>query len=295
MNCLIFVGLFALGWSETTHYNCPKKKSTAEFTVEDGHDVMFHTQAGNKYTKKVKCEIEISLGETCEEMELTCDSFNLAKGSILSVKVGDGKAKKFKKKKFKDVTADADTTVIFQSKKKVSTGADCTMTCTVPVSSETTTEGVFIAGGLSITIGDDNGYPTGYGPSEGFYDPGSNTACEIPSLPVMRIAGTTTGYKVCGGVAINVINASMYTTYSPIDYAANYCEEFDPSSGSWIISNVWENPPRIYHVAWQSSEGLYLIGGLREELSTTLLLDDGSSTAGFQLVQKSLLYKFHNI
>ena len=47
----------------------------------------------------------------------------------------------------------------------------------------------------------------------------------------------------------------MYTTYSPIDYAANYCEEFDPSSGSWIISNVWENPPRIYHVAWQSSEG----------------------------------------
>ena len=67
--------------------------------------------------------------------------------------------------------------------------------------------GVFIAGGLSLTIGDDNGYPTGYGPSEGFFDPGSNTACEIPSLPVMRIAGTTTGFKVCGGVAINVINA----------------------------------------------------------------------------------------
>ena len=79
------------------HYNCPKKKSKAEFTVEDGQDVMFHTQAGNKYTKKVKCEIEISLGETCEEMELTCDSFNLAKGSILSVKVGNGKTKKYVK------------------------------------------------------------------------------------------------------------------------------------------------------------------------------------------------------
>ena len=77
------------------HYNCPNKKSKAEFTVEDGQDVMFHTQAGNKYTKKVKCEIEINLGETCEEMELTCSSFNLAKGSILSVKVGDGKTKKY--------------------------------------------------------------------------------------------------------------------------------------------------------------------------------------------------------
>ena len=55
-------------------------------------------------------------------------------------------------------------------------------------------------------------------------------------------------------------------------------------------------PKRLMNLVFNLLElGLYLIGGYREELSTTLLLDDGSSTAGFQLVQKSLLYKFHFI
>ena len=61
---------------------------------------------------------------------------------------------------------------------------------------------------MAITIGDNNGYPVSvYGSSEGFYDPGSNTFCAIPPLPEMRLAGTTTGFKVCGGIELNVINA----------------------------------------------------------------------------------------
>merc|ERR1712233_298511 len=95
---------------------------------------------GNKYSMKVQCKIKINLGESCEEMELSCNPFNLAKGSIMSVKVGKNKAKKFKKKKFNDVTADDDTLVMFKSKKKVSTGADCTMSCTSPVPTTTTEE-----------------------------------------------------------------------------------------------------------------------------------------------------------
>jgi len=96
MNILIVGLLASLGLaSETTHYNCPAGKSNAKFTVEDGHDITFNTQEGNKYSMKVQCKIKINLGESCEEMELSCNPFNLAKGSIMSVKVGKNKAKKY--------------------------------------------------------------------------------------------------------------------------------------------------------------------------------------------------------
>merc|ERR1719282_1365035 len=119
---------------------------------------MFHTQEGDKYSKKVQCKIKINLGESCEEMELTCNSFNLAKGSIMSVKVGKNKPKKFKKKKFNDVTADDNTLVIFTSKKKVSTGAHCTMSCTFPIPS-TTTEDAEIENIVSIQPDPDFSFP----------------------------------------------------------------------------------------------------------------------------------------
>jgi len=125
-------------------------------------------------------------------------------------------------------------------------------------------QAIFIAGGIT-----DQSYRT-----ESYYDPFSNTFCDITPSNYQRYSSTTTGFKICGGTDLNTGEALLN------------CETFDPSApypGQWSVTNTWDGPPRVNHVAWKTYSGLYLIGGYEAPCSTTLLLPDGSSADGFLL------------
>merc|ERR1712098_400039 len=90
--------------------------------------------------------------------------------------------------------------------------------------------------------------------------------------------GTTTGFKICGGTDLNT-NTDLLN-----------CETFDPSApypGQWSVTNTWDGPARVNHVAWKTYSGLYLIGGSDSPCTSTLLLPDSSSTDGFLLKYSS--------
>jgi len=131
MNYLLFLGLFgSLALSDNQNYDCPSGKSSSSFDITSTSGVVFKTQEGDEYGKKANCKIKFNLDSSCEKMELNCDGFDLAKGSTMSVKVGKKKAKKFKKS-FSTVTASDDVLVTFKSKKKVASGASCSISCIV--------------------------------------------------------------------------------------------------------------------------------------------------------------------
>ena len=82
-----------------------------------------------------------------------------------------------------------------------------------------------------------------------------------------RYGSTTTGFIACGGY--DIIDYDYYYYYSDYNYESNApynCEMFDPSTGTWDPSWAsWDPssfPARIRHVAWMSSIGLFLIGGV---------------------------------
>lgn len=129
-------------------------------------------------------------------------------------------------------------------------------------------QAIFIAGGVTS-----QDYRT-----ESYYDPNSNTFCDITPSNYQRASSTTTGFKICGGVDLNNGNAILN------------CEKFDPSGpypGVWNVTHTWNDPPRINHVAWKTYEGLYLIGGVASPCSSTKLLPDGSSGDGFELAYET--------
>jgi len=131
MNYFIFLGLFSsLALSENQSYDCPSGKSSSSFDITASSGVAFKTQEGDEYGKKAQCKIKFNLDSSCEEMELNCNGFDMAKGSQMTVKVGKNKAKKFKKS-FTTVTATEDVLLTFKSKTKVASGASCSMSCTV--------------------------------------------------------------------------------------------------------------------------------------------------------------------
>ena len=84
--------------------------------------------------------------------------------------------------------------------------------------------------------------------------------CELPHMHQPRYYSTTIAYISCGGY-------DDYNSDTSYDVPAAYnCERFDPCTGNWSNPNHIEwlsegYPPRIGHVAWMSSIGLFLIGG----------------------------------
>jgi len=129
-------------------------------------------------------------------------------------------------------------------------------------------QAIFIAGGITS-----QDYRT-----ESYYDPISNTFCDITPSNYQRSSSTTTGFKICGGV-------DLETGYPLLN-----CEKFDPSApypGVWNVTNTWSDPPRINHVAWKTYSGLYLIGGYASPCTSTKLLPDGSSVDGFELAYET--------
>ena len=55
--------------------------------------------------------------------------------------------------------------------------------------------------------------------------------------------------------------------------------------GSWIISNNELNYPRWHHTSWETSSGIYLIGGEYpgSEMTTEIVKDNDITEAGFSL------------
>ena len=54
---------------------------------------MFKTQEGAEYGAKTSCMAKYTKLKSCDKLEMTCSSFNLGKGDILTVKAGKKKYK----------------------------------------------------------------------------------------------------------------------------------------------------------------------------------------------------------
>jgi len=140
-------------------------------------------------------------------------------------------------------------------------------------------QGIFLAGGIV------EDYRAAF---PGFYNPLTNKYCNITTqMNHPRESSTTTGFIACGGSEfIAYYDNYDYTpsptfTTSPTSPAYN-CEMFDPSSGTWSNYATWypSFPGRVRHVAWMSSIGLFLIGGLDSMDTSMLISNDGSITEG---------------
>jgi len=134
-------------------------------------------------------------------------------------------------------------------------------------------QGIFLAGGLG---NDGSSLP-------GFYNPLTNEYCNITQMNHPRYGSTTTGFIACGGYDISDDYYYYYSDYNYESYAANNCEMFDPSIGTWSDYATWDLssfPGRSLHVAWMSSVGLFLIGGQGSMNSSMLISNDGSITEG---------------
>ena len=103
--------------------------------------------------------------------------------------------------------------------------------------------------------------------------------CELPHMHQPRYYSTTTAYISCGGY-------DDYNSDTSYDVPAAYnCERFDPCTGKWSDPNhiEWQSegyPPRIGHVAWMSSIGLFLIGGDGATNSSMLINKIGQLSPG---------------
>jgi len=122
-------------------------------------------------------------------------------------------------------------------------------------------QGIFIAGGITNQM-----YRT-----EAYYNPATNELCDIPPMMYQRESSTTTGFTSCGG-------------YNLDDYTYLYnCETFDPSTGNWEVTAYFDDV-RINHVAWQSSEGIFLMSGWGGDYNSTFIGNDGTVSAGFDMM-----------
>jgi len=100
------------------------------------------------------------------------------------------------------------------------------------------------------------------------YIPETNTMCELPQVPEERRSYSAIGQTVCGGI----IN----------DQVQNTCKALNTTTGQWETSATFQ-PPRWRHCSWLSSKGLYLMGGIGTERTTTLIHNSTNFEEGFQL------------
>ena len=114
----------------------------------------------------------------------------------------------------------------------------------------------------------------------GFYNPSTNSYCDLPQMVPNRVRHAVTGLTACG----DAVDPS-----DPVYYKTS-CSRFNVSSGQWFQSHLYTTA-RVGSVAWQTSDGIYLIGGNNNnaKTSSSLLLPDGteSPNPGFTLAATS--------
>ena len=106
------------------------------------------------------------------------------------------------------------------------------------------------------------------------YFPDTNTGCSLPDLPRNRIAHTQIGKLACGGGT----NGRGYAEYT------KNCVEWNSGTGEWKESHTMTGGKRDNHAAWETKNGVYLIGGAGDSGKTSeLVKPDGTVTEGFPL------------
>jgi len=100
--------------------------------------------------------------------------------------------------------------------------------------------------------------------------------CLLSNYPV-NTGQTQDGFLMCGGVE------------QPLS-----CSNFNPESGQWESdTNTWKDPPRIDHVSWNTTSGLFLMGG-RDSPFTTTMLPSGDLGFGIQETEASCSIQFED-
>ena len=99
-----------------------------------------------------------------------------------------------------------------------------------------------------------------------YYTNGSRI-CSLPDLPYTRGRHSQTGVTACGGQGDSAAKTSCHTL---------------SKSGSWEQTHSL-NQPRWEHSAWDSPQGIVLIGGTESRTTTEILLENGDTAPGFNL------------
>ena len=97
--------------------------------------------------------------------------------------------------------------------------------------------------------------------------------CSLPNLPYTRGRHTQTGVTACGG----------YGDSPDMDSATKTSCHTLSSSGSWLQTHSLDQP-RWEHSAWDSPQGIVLIGGKYSGTTSEILLENGDTSPGFNLV-----------
>ena len=101
--------------------------------------------------------------------------------------------------------------------------------------------------------------------------------CSLPDLPHGRDSHSQSGLEACGGIGDCITDESC---------VPSSCVAF--SNGEWRPSHTLATFTRWEHTAWQSQQGVVLIGGKGDifydtEMTTDILLEDGQSLPFFVL------------
>ena len=96
--------------------------------------------------------------------------------------------------------------------------------------------------------------------------------CNLPDLPYDRYLHSQTGLTLCGGRH---------------DPESTNCQTLS-STGSWEETHTL-SMRRASHCAWNSPQGIILIGGRDSGAGTTsvILLESGDTNPGFNLIDKT--------
>ena len=98
------------------------------------------------------------------------------------------------------------------------------------------------------------------------YNPYISKICKLPNLPETRAGHTDCGGLVCGG----------YDSTSNTHRNRKSCLKFGPSG--FVKATVSLRQKRLYHLCWNVSEGVLLLGGEDSSSTTELVLHDGSAS-----------------
>ena len=130
---------------------------------------------------------------------------------------------------------------------------------------------IIVSGGYD---GYDDGSLSGPGRSVEILRENGSYWCSLPDFPHARYSHTQSGLEACGGIGSCDTGECLVST----------CMSF--SSGEWRTSHKLQMEGRYGHSAWQSQQGLMLLGGQGgffsdSETTSEILLEDGQSLPFF--------------
>ena len=113
------------------------------------------------------------------------------------------------------------------------------------------------------------GEPHSVGRSVELYYTNGSRICSLPDLPfTTKGRHSQTGVTACGVWRDSAAKTSCHTL---------------SSSGSWELTHSLDQP-RLEHSAWDSPQGIVLIGGKYSGTTSEILLENGDTSPGFNLV-----------